>query len=271
VNHYERLKVSQDAPAEVIRAAYRALAAKLHPDRQGAETGPEDAMHAQMAALNSAYEVLIDPKLRRDYDATLEPTSPRIALESVLLHEDVPQAASPRVDMDWLTPKAAQPTTLWPPSQRMMIIGGGGLAVVILGLTGVLWKAAGQHQMERALSDQYVAHPVDADAPPPVDDTRMAANARQRQQPPMAGAVHRPSVEELSKMSDEELLKVLPTLDSETPAEPAAPVAAASPRSRRGGNVHHPLDGKPLALRTETHLIDPLAPPSTPAKPGARP
>jgi hypothetical protein len=272
VNHYERLKVSQDAPAEVIRAAYRALAAKLHPDRQGAETGPEDAMHAQMAALNSAYEVLIDPKLRRDYDATLEPTSPRIALESVLLHEDVPQAPTGRVDMDWLTPKAAQPTTLWPPSQRMMIIGGGGLALIILVLTGVLWKAAGQHQMERALSDQYAAHPVDQDTPQPVEDMRTAAiAARQRQQPPTAGGVHRPSVEELSRMSDEELLKVLPTLDDETPAEQAAPVAAAPSRQRRGANVNHLLDGKPLTLRTETHLIDPLAPPNPPAKQGARP
>lgn len=273
MNHYERLKVSQDAPAEVIRAAYRALAAKLHPDRQGAETGPEDAMHAQMAALNSAYEVLIDPKLRRDYDATLEPTAPRIALESVLLHEDVPQAATNRVDMDWLTPKAAKPTTLWPPSQRVMIMGGGGLAVLILVLTGVLWKAAGQHQMERALSDQFAAHPVDPDTAPPVDDVRTAAAKTQRQEPVVAGKARRPSVEELAKMSDEELLQVLPTLDSEgNAAEPAAAVVPpTSTRSRRGGNVHHPLDGKPLALRTETHLLDQPPPRNAAPRPGANP
>ncbi|MGC4062808.1 MAG: J domain-containing protein [Aquabacterium sp.] len=267
MNHYERLKVSQDAPAEVIRAAYRALATKLHPDRQGGETGPDDAMHTQMAALNSAYEVLIDPKLRRDYDATLEPTAPRIALESVLLHEDVPPAASSRVDMDWLTPKAAKPTTLWPPSQRMMIMGGGGLAVLILGLTGVLWKAAGQHQVERALSDQYASHPVDANAPPAVDDVQTAEATPRRQAPQTDGGARRPSVEELSRMSDEELLKVLPTLDRDTPAEPAA---AVPQRSRRGGNAHHPLDGKPLALRTETHLIDPLAPNTAAAKSKSR-
>jgi len=50
VNHYQRLKVSQDAPAEVIRAAYRALATKLHPDRQGPDTGPQDVLHSEMAA-----------------------------------------------------------------------------------------------------------------------------------------------------------------------------------------------------------------------------
>ena len=75
MNHYERLKVTQDAPPEVIRAAYRALANRLHPDRSGGDTGPQDSAHEQMAALNGAYEVLIDPVLRRDYDATLSPTA----------------------------------------------------------------------------------------------------------------------------------------------------------------------------------------------------
>ena len=256
MNHYERLKVSQDAPAEVIRAAYRALAAKLHPDRQGGDTGPEDAMHTQMAALNAAYEVLIDPKLRRDYDATLASAAPRIALESVLLHEDAVQAPSTRVDMDWLTPKAAKPSTLWPPSQRVMIMGGGGLAVLILALTGVLWKAAGQHQMERALSDQYASHPVD-DSAERSEDAQVAV-ANRRDTPVPEGKVRRPSVEELAKMSDEELLRVLPTLDGETQAEPAAPIGNRSQRSTNA--KHHPLDGKPLALRTDTQLIDPLAP-----------
>jgi DnaJ-class molecular chaperone len=69
VNHYERLKVSQDAPAEVIRAAYRALAAKIQPERAGAAL--TDGGQDEMALLNAAYEVLIDPKHRQEYDATL--------------------------------------------------------------------------------------------------------------------------------------------------------------------------------------------------------
>lgn len=73
MNHYERLKVTQDAPAEVIRAAYRALANRLqaHPTAPGAGA---DAAQEEMMGLNAAYETLIDPMLRRDYDASLSPT-----------------------------------------------------------------------------------------------------------------------------------------------------------------------------------------------------
>lgn len=73
VNHYERLKVTQDAPPEVIRAAYRALANRLqaHPPAPGAAS---DAAQEEMMGLNAAYETLIDPMLRRDYDASLSPT-----------------------------------------------------------------------------------------------------------------------------------------------------------------------------------------------------
>lgn len=73
MNHYERLKVTQDAPPEVIRAAYRALANRLqaHPPSPGAAA---DAAQEEMMGLNAAYETLIDPMLRRDYDASLAPT-----------------------------------------------------------------------------------------------------------------------------------------------------------------------------------------------------
>lgn len=72
MNHYERLKVTQDAPPEVIRAAYRALANRLQaqPPAPGAAA---DAAQEEMMGLNAAYETLIDPMLRRDYDASLAP------------------------------------------------------------------------------------------------------------------------------------------------------------------------------------------------------
>ena len=73
MNHYERLKVTQDAPPEVIRAAYRALANRLQatPAAPGAAS---DAAQEEMMGLNAAYETLIDPMLRRDYDASLTPS-----------------------------------------------------------------------------------------------------------------------------------------------------------------------------------------------------
>jgi DnaJ-class molecular chaperone len=34
-SHYDSLKVARNAPPEVIRAAYKALSHKWHPDRNG--------------------------------------------------------------------------------------------------------------------------------------------------------------------------------------------------------------------------------------------
>ena len=55
--HYDTLKVSRDAPIEVIRAAYRVLSQKYHPDRHPADSAAADTM----GLLNKAYEVLSDP------------------------------------------------------------------------------------------------------------------------------------------------------------------------------------------------------------------
>lgn len=60
-NYYRVLHVQPDAPAEVIRAAYRALMARAHPDAGG------DADTAAM--LNAAWEVLGEPASRARYDA----------------------------------------------------------------------------------------------------------------------------------------------------------------------------------------------------------
>ena len=59
---YEVLQVHPRADAEVIRAAYRTLARKYHPDLGG------DA--GRMIALNDAWDVLGDPVRRAAYDAS---------------------------------------------------------------------------------------------------------------------------------------------------------------------------------------------------------
>ncbi len=63
-SHYENLKVARSAPLEVIRAAYKALAQKYHPDRNH---GDPDAARV-MAILNKAYQILSDSKLRFEHD-----------------------------------------------------------------------------------------------------------------------------------------------------------------------------------------------------------
>ncbi len=61
-DYYAILGVHRDAEEVVIRAAYKALAQRYHPDRA---PGSE----ARMQAINAAYTVLSDPEQRRRYDA----------------------------------------------------------------------------------------------------------------------------------------------------------------------------------------------------------
>lgn len=65
--HYEDLHVTEDAPDEVIRAAYRSLSLKHHPDTSGDR--PQSKW--KMQRINDAYAVLADPGKRADYDAQL--------------------------------------------------------------------------------------------------------------------------------------------------------------------------------------------------------
>ncbi|MBV8157565.1 MAG: J domain-containing protein, partial [Dyella sp.] len=62
--HYDNLKVSRDAPSEVIRAAYKSLSQKYHPDRHA----DSEQANRIMRLLNVAYEVLSDPVKRAEHD-----------------------------------------------------------------------------------------------------------------------------------------------------------------------------------------------------------
>lgn len=62
--HYDNLNVARNSPSEVIRAAYRALSQKYHPDKY------HDHREADriMTLINAAYAVLSDPDQRRQHD-----------------------------------------------------------------------------------------------------------------------------------------------------------------------------------------------------------
>jgi curved DNA-binding protein CbpA len=68
--HYERLGVARSASAGEIRAAYRELARRNHPDVSSS------GVDASMAAVNEAWRVLGDPRRRAAYDASLAPVTP---------------------------------------------------------------------------------------------------------------------------------------------------------------------------------------------------
>lgn len=62
--HYDNLKVARNAPPEIIRAAYKTLSQKYHPDRN--PDNPDAIRIIQI--INTAYEVLSDPAKRREHD-----------------------------------------------------------------------------------------------------------------------------------------------------------------------------------------------------------
>ncbi len=64
VNYYDLMQISERASDEVVKAAYRALSKKYHPDGDS----PDVYM---MQKINKAYETLSDPEKRRRYDISL--------------------------------------------------------------------------------------------------------------------------------------------------------------------------------------------------------
>jgi curved DNA-binding protein CbpA len=69
--HYERLGVAPTATAADIRAAYRVLAWKNHPDRADGSESARGLAAREMAEVNEAWRVLGDAERRAAYDATL--------------------------------------------------------------------------------------------------------------------------------------------------------------------------------------------------------
>ena len=72
-NYYKTLGIKNTATQEEIKAKYKALVKKYHPDLyQGDKTYAE----RKTKELNIAYETLSDPELRKEYDLELFPPAP---------------------------------------------------------------------------------------------------------------------------------------------------------------------------------------------------
>ncbi|HEY9535324.1 MAG TPA: DnaJ domain-containing protein, partial [Mucilaginibacter sp.] len=64
IDYYEILGISKTATEKEVKAAYRKLARKYHPD-----LNPNDEQaHKKFQQLNEANEVLSDPEKRKKYD-----------------------------------------------------------------------------------------------------------------------------------------------------------------------------------------------------------
>lgn len=72
--HYDNLKVARNAPPEVIRAAYKSLSQKFHPDHH------QDKVISTRAfqLISAAYEVLSNPQQRMQHDLWIARTETQL-------------------------------------------------------------------------------------------------------------------------------------------------------------------------------------------------
>jgi DnaJ-class molecular chaperone len=89
--HYDNLKVARNAPPEVIRAAYKTLCQRFHPDRNGGDAGATRTFQI----IHSAYEVLSDPVKRREHDEWIEREEGKDPTNPESLRSDLPPMAEP--------------------------------------------------------------------------------------------------------------------------------------------------------------------------------
>ncbi|MBI5485841.1 MAG: DnaJ domain-containing protein [Deltaproteobacteria bacterium] len=101
-SYYQVLGVSSADPQELIRRAFHRRATQLHPDRHRDTPEPvRSEVYALFKRMTEAYRVLIDPDLRRSYDAGL-------AAGRLRLTDEI-DAARPKSDDDTLgTPAGRQ-------------------------------------------------------------------------------------------------------------------------------------------------------------------
>lgn len=65
INHYKVLNISETASKLEIKKAYRSLAVRYHPDKNYSEDSHK------FIRIKEAYDILIDPVLRKKYDLEL--------------------------------------------------------------------------------------------------------------------------------------------------------------------------------------------------------
>ena len=103
-DYYSILSVRPDASPEEIRAAYRRLAKRLHPDVGGESV----TFHA----VQEAYDALSDPARRRAYDAQRRrelrsPRPVRVMPREEPLGDSNPESAEPLIPSELLRPRRA--------------------------------------------------------------------------------------------------------------------------------------------------------------------
>ena len=230
VSHYESLNVTRDAPTEVIRAAYKSLSQKHHPDKN---VGNQAAAEMMMR-LNTAYSVLSDPEQRRQYDRHMH-EEPHGDIAPSLLHKLLAVAFS-----------------------RNGRIAAAVAGTISVGVMLMLWSARGEEEKSRMLAQAAVYTPG-AEAPPASDWPALSFGKSEPRAKSKAVAVIETNGPSGLRASGSE---------SASPAPSAKPAQAASAAVKPSEfeRLTAMLKGMGLGL----HKLDaPVAPPPAPAKSAA--
>jgi len=184
--HYDNLKVARMAPQEVIRAAYKALSQKYHPDKN---PGDEKAARI-MAILNSAYETLSDPHRRKEHDEWIASEEWEIEWLESTRNEDGHghghRSDKHKHERDW-HPEHVNETVRARPRRRDWRWWAALACCLALGWVGGVTMVAEQKVVLTMLSTAWGnknginANAATADAPPPTQsDARAEARAEMR-------------------------------------------------------------------------------------------
>lgn len=140
MTHYDTLEISRQASPEVVRAAYRSLIQRFHPDRR-----PDDAAASRRAAaITVAYEVLSDPVRRAAYDRDLA-ARPRAAAAAAAGAAAAPPPSAPTGAAGATRRRKPVPTPAARRVSRTGLLGAWALLaiVVVSGVIGVaIWLAS---------------------------------------------------------------------------------------------------------------------------------
>ncbi|SDT97928.1 DnaJ domain-containing protein [Pseudomonas pohangensis] len=122
--HYENLQITETAGAEVIRAAYKVLAQKWHPDKNLEQSAKADR---NFKIITSSFEVLSDPVLRKKYDDSLSAKRSAEAVDKA--PESAPEAPT-------MTP-SDKPTEVRSRTLRKPLWAFGAIVLVVVLITSI--------------------------------------------------------------------------------------------------------------------------------------
>jgi curved DNA-binding protein CbpA len=162
--HYDNLKVARGAPQEVVRAAYKALSQKYHPDKN---QGDEKAARI-MAIVNTAYNILSDPVRRKEHDEWIAAEEWEVEWLESSGEEGAARGVArgyPRRSENWETPPPAprpRRRLLRDPRWWLGLLGGvavGAVCVLVLLQPRVLPAALAFNAKEQAAALTSVPNP----------------------------------------------------------------------------------------------------------------